>query len=157
VENRAENHGRRLVVLLIDDDHNDMALFALAVEQTDTPIWVQTVLGIQEAFEYLEGRGRYSNRDLHPLPDLVLLDLKMHMGDGFDFLGWRQNSPQVGDIPVLVFTGNQYQSDIERALELGATAHVHKPMSFIELKTTVREIWDYGKTLKRGTARAEQA
>ncbi len=134
-------------MLLVDDDHNDMALFALAVEQTDTPIWVQTALGVQQAIAYLEGQGQYADRRLHPKPDLVLLDLKMHMGDGFEFLEWRRKSPQHAGTQVVVFTGNQYQSDIQRALQLGATSHIHKPMSYKELKLTVREIWEWGNRL----------
>ncbi len=154
MHNSTGNLGQQLVVLLIDDDHNDMALFALAVDQTDTPMWVQTALGIQQGIAYLEGRGQYSDRDLHPLPNLILLDLKMHMGDGFEFLDWRQKFPQFQNIPVLVFSGNQYQSDLQRALALGATSHVHKPMSYKELKATVREIWNYGNSLKGGNAPA---
>ncbi len=135
------------MVLLVDDDHNDMALFALAVEQTDTPIWVQTALGIQEAMAYLQGTSKYSDRNLHPEPQLILLDLKMDSGDGFDFLQWRRQSGRFLAIPVVIFTGNQNQADLERAVSLGATTHIEKPMSFQELKATVRQIWRYGREM----------
>lgn len=141
----------RLVVLHVDDDHNDMALFALAIEQTDTPIWVQTAFGTTEAIAYLEGKGRYADRNLHPMPNLVLLDLKMHAGDGFEFLERRKDS-NFAAVPVVIFTGNQNQDDIERALKLGATRHIEKPMSFKELMAAAGRIWAYGKEAKAAEA-----
>ncbi len=124
-----------------------MALFALAVEQSDSPIWVQTAFGTTEAIAYLEGKGRYANRNLHPMPDLILLDLKMHAGDGFEFLERRRGS-SFAAVPVVIFTGNQNQADIERALKLGATRHIEKPMLFKELIAAAGRIWAYGQEAK---------
>jgi CheY-like chemotaxis protein len=135
------------VVLLVDDDRNDQALFSLAVAQTNSSIWVQTACDEQEAEDYLNGRGRFADRDLHPYPDMVLLDLKMDVGDGFDFLDWRQQHPQFSSLPVVIFTGSHYQADIKRAMAMGANAHVSKPLTFNQLKMTIQEIWELGKQL----------
>ncbi len=140
VKTKACNPENKPVVLLVDDDRNDQALFALAVEQTDAPLWVQTVQSVQQATAYLEGRGKFADRNLHPEPRLVLLDLKMELGDGFEFLEWRKQTKPFSSIPVVIFTGHQYKTDIERALKLGAYAHVHKPMSFREMKSAVVRI-----------------
>ena len=45
------------MVLVIDDDHNDLALFAVAVDHANRPIWVQNASGTEQAIDYLEGRG----------------------------------------------------------------------------------------------------
>ena len=135
------------MVLLVDDDRNDQALFSLAVAQTNASIWVQTAGDEQEAEDYLNGRGQFADRDLHPFPDMVLLDLKMDVGDGFDFLEWRQQHAEFSTLPVVIFTGSHYQGDIKRALAMGANAHVTKPLTFNQLKITVREIWELGKQL----------
>jgi hypothetical protein len=63
-----------LDVLLVDDDRNDLALFGMAVDKADVNIWLQTASGAEQAVEYLEGKDHYSDRAMHPLPDLVLLD-----------------------------------------------------------------------------------
>ena len=73
----------------------------------------------------------------------------MHSGDGFEFLKWRNRS-NFSSLTVVVFTGNQYQVDIERALELGASTHIEKPMSFKELMVTTRQIWTYCKNIAAG-------
>jgi CheY-like chemotaxis protein len=137
----------RMVVLLVDDDRNDQALFALAVDQADAPLWVHNTPDCQQAIDYLEGHGRYADRALHPAPNLVLLDLKMDVGDGFEFLAWRQHSEQFRSLPVILFTGSQYQRDIERALQMGATAHLNKPLAFRELVAAVKQICALAKQL----------
>ena len=69
-----------LDALLVDDDSNDCALFGLAVERTGLNILLQTAPGGEQAIDYLEGRGAYADRSIHPLPDLVVLDLDMRVG-----------------------------------------------------------------------------
>jgi CheY-like chemotaxis protein len=44
---------------------------------------IQVTRNGQEALDYLFCRGKYSDREPHALPDLVLLDLKMPGIDGF--------------------------------------------------------------------------
>src|SRR5208282_3260965 len=88
-----------LQVLLVDDDHNDRAIFGLAAERTDLDLWLQTASSAQQAMEYLEGGGVYADREMHPLPDLLLLDLKMPGMDGFEFLAWLRALPRFSGLP----------------------------------------------------------
>ena len=48
----------------------------------------------QEAVDYLSGNGRYGDRSAHPLPALVVLDLKMPRMSGFDVLTWLMTQPE---------------------------------------------------------------
>jgi CheY-like chemotaxis protein len=139
-----------MTVLYVDDDNNDLALFAAAAEKTDLDIWVHTATAVREAVEMLEGQGRYADRSLHPLPDLILLDLVMPSQSGFDFLQWHHDSA-FRSIPVIVFCGSSYEDDRERALTLGASFFVEKPPGFDELQQVVRRLWSFGMSLRRGT------
>jgi CheY-like chemotaxis protein len=98
----------------------------------------------------LEGRGIYTDRSMHPLPDVILLDLVMPAQGGFDFLQWRHDSP-FKSIPVIVFCGSSYEVDRQRALTLGANCFVEKPAGFGELQQVVRRLWSFGMNLRRGT------
>ena len=75
-----------LDILLVDDDRNELALFGVAVDKTDLPIWLQTLVDGEEAIEYLQGHGVYADRSLHPVPNLLLLDLDTRLSRSFDFL-----------------------------------------------------------------------
>ena len=84
----------RLNILLVDDDYNDCALFGIAVQKTGLNIRLETVRDGEEAVDYLEGRGVYADRAMHPLPALVVLDLNMRLSGAFEFLDWRPRSPE---------------------------------------------------------------
>jgi CheY-like chemotaxis protein len=134
----------RLDVLLVDDDHNDRALFGVAVDKADLNIWLQNVEDGLEAIEYLEGRNGYGDRSLHPLPGIVVLDLDMRLSSGLDFLDWRRASASFSALPVVVFSGFAYKGAIETALSMGATSFIAKPFEFQDWKAVVQQVWDLG-------------
>src|SRR5204863_5781610 len=74
------------VILLVDDREDDIILIthALAKAEVHNPIFA--VRSGNEAVAYLHGTGKYQNRDAYPLPDIMLLDLKMPGIDGFEVI-----------------------------------------------------------------------
>src|SRR4051812_41285683 len=67
----------KMVILLVEDREDDILLVqrAFAAAKLNPPLHV--VRNGEECLDYLNGAGKYSNRDEYPLPDLILLDLKM--------------------------------------------------------------------------------
>jgi CheY-like chemotaxis protein len=133
----------RLNILLVDEDHNDCALFGLAVDNTDLNIWLQTVSGGEQAIDYLEARGAYADRSMHPLPALVILDLDMRLTGGLEFLDWRRASPHFSSLPVVLFSGFAFKGAIETALSMGASTFIGKPLEFEGWIAVVRQIWNF--------------
>ena len=135
---------QRLDILLVDDDRTDLALFRRAVVATALQIRLTTLNAGQQAIDYLEAKREYSNRSLYPLPDLIVVDLKMPGVNGFDFLAWRKASTLFSPIPVVILSGSNESSDVKRIFELGANKHVLKPTDFEDWGKIIREIWDFG-------------
>lgn len=79
----------------------------------------------EEAVCYLAGLGDYENRDEHPYPDVLFLDLKMPRQNGFDVLAWIKK--QARRPKVVVLTSSPEPEDRSRALELDADAYMVKP------------------------------
>ncbi len=143
----------RLDILLADDDHNDSALVGIAVDKSDLTLWLQTVTDGEQAIEYLEGRGVYADRVLHPLPALVMLDLDMRLTGGLEFLDWRKGSPSFSSLPVVIFSGFAFQGAIDTALAMGASAFIAKPFEYEGWRAVVQQIWDLGmQCLRAGAA-----
>ena len=138
-----------LDVLLVDDDHTDLALFGTAVDKSDLNIWVQNLTSGQQAIDYLEAKGAYTDRSLYPLPDVIVLDLAMPQVNGYDVLAWRKPSPVFSSIPVVVLSSSKDPDAAIRVVTLGANKHIIKPTDFEGWKRVVREIWDFGT---QGTA-----
>jgi CheY-like chemotaxis protein len=125
--------GSRFHILFVDDDANDRELFRLAVRRAALHVSVHTAVDGSEAIAYLEGVGLYADRRCYPVPDLVIVDLKMPLVNGFEFLAWRRASPQFASLPVVVLSGSGRSKDFEQAWSMGATHYLTKPNSLEDL------------------------
>jgi CheY-like chemotaxis protein len=151
VESRKREADTSLKLLLVDDDPNDLVLFATAIEETGgLDISLRTAVDSHQAIDYLEGHGIYADRLHYPVPDLIVLDLAMSTRSGLDFLAWRKESGSYAALPVILFTGVQDRDKIEQALALGANFHLVKPHKFEDLKAIVWEIYQAGMISKPG-------
>ncbi len=68
-------------------------------------------------------------------PDLVIVDVGLPDGDGFDLLTWIRSE---SDVPVIMLTARGDVEDRVRGLDLGADDYVAKPFHFAELLARVR-------------------
>ena len=102
-----------------------------------------------EAVAYLAGTGPFSNREEHPLPCLVLLDLKMPGKGGLDVLKWLKGETALEGMPVIVLTSSNQESDIQRAYLLGANGFIIKPGDPSVLMQIVKSVQDYWLSEKR--------
>ena len=131
-------------ILLADDDQNDVFLMRRALDSAGYLNPLCVVHNGQEVVDYLEGAGRFSPRDKHPLPGLLLLDLKMPLMDGFDVLAWLRGHPEFDTLPVVVLTASRLEEDIHRSRELGVYDYRVKPHAFedlVRLLDDVRKCW----------------
>jgi CheY-like chemotaxis protein len=62
------------------------------------------------------------------LPDLIILDLSMPEHDGFILLKFREQNKLLQSIPVLVLSSSTEQSIVDRALAMGASQFLEKPL-----------------------------
>jgi CheY-like chemotaxis protein len=134
----------QLNVLFVDDDRSDLALMGVAIEQSDRNIWLQTATDANRAIDYFQGRDVYADRKMHPLPDLVILDLDMPLSGGFDFLDWRRSSSGFSSVPVVLLSGSAYQGAVQAALSMGATAWLAKPAQVEDWSSVVEKVWRLG-------------
>ncbi len=131
-------------ILLVEDDPNDQLLIrrALAKSRLLNPLHV--VDDGDAAVEYLEGRGRFADRQAHPVPALVLLDLKLPRRSGIEVLTWLRAQPSLRRTPVVILTSSKDSDDLNRAYDAGANSYLVKPVAFdglIELLRTVGLYW----------------
>ena len=137
------------VVLIADDSENDVALFRRALRQARVTTAVQVVMDGEEAIAYLKGDGKFAERDEYPLPDLLLLDLKMPRKNGFEVLEWLRGQPTLARLRVVVLTTSEDLRDVNSAYSLGAASFLTKPLNFIEFKDTIQAMIDYWTALNR--------
>jgi len=131
---------KEYVVLLADDDPNDVFLLQRAFQKTNIANPLRVVRDGEEAMAYLGGQGQYADRQLHPLPVLLLLDLKMPRKSGFEVLRWLRQQSGLKRLPVVVLTSSNQNPDINKAFDLGANSYIVKPGGFDSLVEMVKNL-----------------
>ena len=130
-------------MLLVEDDPNDILLIQRAFGKASLVNPLKIVRDGQEALNYLAGTGEFADRGKHPIPSLILLDLKLPRKSGLEVLQWLREQPGLSHIPVIVLTSSKESSDINRAYELGANAYMVKPMNFRAVEHLFQSITHY--------------
>lgn len=127
---------KRGPVMYVDDREDDLFLLRRAFKQAELPVPLVTINSGSECMEYLEGKGKYADREQHPLPSLVLIDLKMPIPNGFFMVSWLS----AFHIPIIVVSSSGLMLDIERAKGLGASDYLIKPGEFDDWVKMVRNL-----------------
>jgi len=131
---------RESVILLAEDDPNDVLLIQRAFQRTLVANPVQVVRDGEEALAYLKGEDPFSDHERHPLPVLMLMDLKMPRKTGLEVLEWVRQQPGLKRLPIIVLTSSNQSPDINRAYELGANSYLVKPAGFDSLLELVKNL-----------------
>jgi CheY-like chemotaxis protein len=120
----ATNHAP---ILVADDDVQDMLLLKLAAERSKLDLSLQSVTDGEQAIDYLLGQKKYKDRQTHPFPRFLLLDLKMPRLGGFEVLNFIRRQPGLKQLPVIILSSSDDPKDIRRAYEAGANSYLCKP------------------------------
>jgi CheY-like chemotaxis protein len=128
------------IILLVEDEPDDALLAKRALERAGVAHRIVHLKDGEEAIKYLSGEAPYNDRNAHPLPILVLLDLKMPKINGFEVLTWLQSRKELASIPVVVLTGSVHDRDRLDADKLGAVGYEIKPLDFPTLLDIVQGI-----------------
>lgn len=127
-------------ILAAEDEESDRMILKLAFQKAKVSHPLVLVCDGQEAVDYLAGKGPYADRSAHPLPALIVLDLKMPRMNGFDVLAWLAMQAEMKEIPAVVLSSSADESDMEKACRLGAREYFVKPHGFDKLVHIAEEI-----------------
>lgn len=131
------------VILIVEDDANDVLLIQRAFAKARILNPLQTVGNGDDAVAYLVGEGPFGDRQRHPFPVLVLLDLKLPRRTGLEVLEWIRAQPGLKRLPVVVLTSSKEATDVNRAYDLGANSYLVKPVGFDSLLDLVKSLEVY--------------
>jgi len=127
-------------VLYAEDEESDAFLLQRAFEKVNGSHPLIVVKDGQEAVNYLSARQPSHDRSDHPIPALILLDLKMPRMTGFDVLRWIARRPELKAVPVIVLSSSSAEADMRKARELGARDYLVKPHHLAEYLTIAQDL-----------------
>jgi CheY-like chemotaxis protein len=124
-------------VLVIEDNSADVDLLKRAFASHGIKQEIVALDDGEQAIRFLD--------DLHSTPDvdLVIIDLNIPKHDGIEVLNRYRTHPLMVDVPVVVFTSSGSPAERNRAMTLGVTAYLRKPMEldeYLALGATFRDM-----------------
>ena len=126
-------------ILYAEDNSNDIELTIAAFQESNLLNPIDIVRDGQEALDYLFYKGAYEQRE-RVKPAFVLLDIKMPKIDGIQVLKAIRESNEYKNLPVVILTSSQMESDVYRSYELGANGFVVKPIDFSDFLKAIKTI-----------------
>lgn len=122
-------------ILLIEDNHDDVDLVKTVLSNSDLQTDLRVTTHGRRALDYLRDLGQEH-------VDLILLDLKMPLVDGHEFLETLTKEFNIDDMNIVVVTTSDLKKDRERAYALGASAYVLKDPDFEVFSESLLSIVD---------------
>ncbi len=128
-------------ILVVEDNPDHVGLIEAIISSGLEGARVQVALRGQGARRHLRGEWSAYEDDgrNNPVPDLIILDLSLPDGSGFDVLRWIARRKRLRDIPVIVFTASTDPEHARLAEEYGVRRFLRKPADFGDLVTVIKE------------------
>jgi two-component system response regulator len=119
-------------VLLIEDNPDDVALTLRAFKKSNILNEVVVAKDGEEALQRLFSGA--------PLPQLILLDLKLPKVDGLDVLRKIRGDEKLRMLPVVILTSSREERDLIDGYSLGANSYIQKPVDFEQFIEAARQL-----------------
>ncbi len=117
---------RSKIILLAEDNSDDALIFKMFFSRAKLPHTLYAVEDGQQTINWLSGKAGYADREKFPMPNLLILDLKMPIKNGFEVLEWLRAQKQTEEMDVIVLSSSDDEKDVKRARQLGVTTYFEK-------------------------------
>ena len=131
------------IILLIEDSDEDFYATKRAFEKAGLANTIYRCVDGEDALDYLYHRGKYSDPNSSPQPNVILLDLNLPKKDGKTVLKQLKNDPNLRFIPVIVLTTSYDERDIEYCYEMGANSYVQKPVDLERYLESIKRLQNF--------------
>lgn len=134
---------RNRTILLVEDDEDHTALAVRALRDNGVANHIVTMRDGEEARDYLFGIGSYASSGPGPVPELILLDLKIPKINGLDLLRRIRAHDRTRLVPVVILSSSDQEQDIATSYGLGSNSYIRKPVEFTHFVDRVRQLSMY--------------
>jgi len=144
-----------VLIMLVEDNDDHAELITEALNNTIVANRVLRFVNAESALEYLTGEQADQLPDDHPLPGVILLDIKLPGMDGFEMLKRVRRDPRTRRLPVIILTTSKREEEVARGYELGANSYIVKPVKFEEFRAKIIDLkmyWVLTSELPRSAA-----
>jgi CheY-like chemotaxis protein len=132
------------VLLIVEDSDEYFEVLTRIIDRVSTiSLSIHRCIDGDDALDFLNHEGLYSDIEARPNPDLIILDLNLPGTDGREVLETIKHTKNLQTIPVAILTTSSNPKDIAACYESGVNTYILKPMNVAKLTDSVRTIVDY--------------
>lgn len=142
----------RQAILLVEDNESDEELTLRALKRANISNPIVVARDGAQALDFFAARGRFADRDLTALPQLVLLDLNLPKLSGVEVLKAIRADERTKVVPVVVLTSSKEDRDLDAAYRQGANSYIVKPVDFTQFTQAVHQLGLYWLVLNQRPA-----
>lgn len=145
------NDFRTVPILVVEDSPDDCDILTDAVHGARLANTIHFVEDGAAAVDYLEGTGDYTDREAHPFPGLVILDINLPKMTGLEVLEHIRKGETTRDLPVVMLTVSNSDEDVLRSYELETVVYIQKPVTADNLSAVVQSLEQFDIQLVQRT------
>lgn len=134
---------RMVEILIVEDNKNDVEMTLRAFKKKNIANRTLVIYDGEEALEYIFATGKYSDRDIHQHPKIILLDLNLPKVNGLVVLQKIKADERTRSIPVVILTSSKEETDIVESYNTGANSYIVKPVNFENFSNSIAQIGLY--------------
>lgn len=138
----ANNHGA-VEILIVEDNPYDLEMTLRGLSKAQIVNRIHVARDGEEALDFIFCQGPHAGRRIEDSPKVVLLDLKLPKIDGLEVLARIKADERTHNLPVVMLTSSQEQSDLVRSYQLGVNSYIVKPVNFESFVRAVQELGMY--------------
>jgi len=128
---------KELKVMLVEDNPEDVAFTKIILRKAGLDRNLLVALDGKEAVEALVRLKESGSKT----PDLLLLDINLPDISGIDLLTKLKRDSKLSLIPVVMLTGSNFDDDIQKSYDFGASTYLVKPISKDALMLVIENLF----------------
>lgn len=139
----------KIQILLVEDNKSDAELTIRALKKNNLANELTHVRDGAEALDFIFAQGRYFDRKMDDIPNVIILDLKMPKVNGIEVLRRIKSDERTKKIPVVMLTSSKEDPDIQECYRLGVNSYVVKPVEFNHFIKAITDLGLYWMILNQ--------
>lgn len=143
----------KYLIFVIEDDENIRNLICVALENFGYR--VNGFETAEEALEKIEAIVKKGKESFRELPDMFIFDWMLPGMDGLTAVKKLKETEHTREIPVLMLTAKDRETDIVIGFDSGADEYMTKPFGILELSARVKNLLKRSGTIKQETSYLE--
>ena len=143
-------------ILLVEDSDDDAFFFRYELNRACIDCHLTHLADGRACLAYLQA-ALTAVPEGPSWPHAIFLDLKLPEFTGFEILRWIAEHRPDALSSVYVLSGSEQQSDMSRALALGAAEYLVKPISSLQLRERLLRVAPFADIIGQPAGRTSQA